>query len=258
MDKLRVIFAFVQLVAFALTLAYAIVTRNEPRGRFPVYKPKMMYSNGTRTHFMEEYGAWDLRWLVMVFFLLSCVGQTVVIWLDDWVAISARYIEYSLSASVMLVAIALTCGIADVYTLVVLAACMFATNMLGLGAHIALGVREKEGAWTLFVAGSVVLAAAYGMVFWSFMVAIDAAPDFTLKPLIKAIVASQMALFCCFAAVQLLQLAYDLSAATAARAYDVLSVVCKLLLGLLIMIPVLNNQWNETQAVNGTFVKAPM
>ena len=82
----------------------------------------------------------DVRYLIFSFFLLSCLFQV----LDGWSGTYStqtegprllRFVEYSFSASVMLLAIALQMGIVEVYTLSCMFALLFATNILGLIAE---------------------------------------------------------------------------------------------------------------------------
>ena len=87
-----------------------------------------------------EVGTVDLRYLLAAFFLMSCLFQLA----DGLVGTYStnpkgprllRFVEYSFSASVMVMAISLEMGIFDLYTLVCILALIFATNILGLIAE---------------------------------------------------------------------------------------------------------------------------
>jgi Heliorhodopsin len=114
------------------------------------YLPAVCFSairNGSRPHFhVEPEAAVEsedyITALVVTFFLLSAAFQYAQSWNKD--AYSARvksndvnilrYIEYSLSASVMMILIACIVGVYDVFTHILIFTCTFLCMMLGLVA----------------------------------------------------------------------------------------------------------------------------
>lgn len=97
----------------------------------------------------EPQAVWDrkeyLRVLVLAFFMLSFVFQSYHVvfpakykqLLQDNGVQVVRYCEYSLSASVMLVAICVNVFLSDFYTHVMVFVCSFLCMQLGLGADLA-------------------------------------------------------------------------------------------------------------------------
>jgi len=90
----------------------------------------------------------DLRYLIFAFFLLSCLFQALDGWWGTYTANSAgprllRFVEYSFSASIMILAIALEMGIVEIYTLCCMFALIFATNILGLIAEGLVFIAEN-------------------------------------------------------------------------------------------------------------------
>jgi len=82
----------------------------------------------------------SLHWLVVSFFLLSCLFQWVAATMPRDILPNhvVRFVEYSFSASVMIVAIALQLGIVSAQSILLLAALTWTTMMIGLVAEILL------------------------------------------------------------------------------------------------------------------------
>jgi hypothetical protein len=75
----------------------------------------------------------SLHWLVVSFFLLSALFQTLTAVIHGAISPpTIRFVEYSFSAAVMIVAIALQIGIMHTHTLLLLATVTWATMLCGL------------------------------------------------------------------------------------------------------------------------------
>jgi hypothetical protein len=140
-----------------------------PTGSLSLHKPNGLRVDGTndfyrflddavalRTHF--DAGYLDVRYLIFSFFLLSCLFQAVeALFLSPEYQGPRllRFVEYSISSSVMILAIAIQVGLTDIYILVCIFTLMFATNLLGLVAELLCFLAEtSQGAlsiwlWTL-------------------------------------------------------------------------------------------------------------
>lgn len=271
----RVSIAALQFAALISVASYYGATKGQTNGQFSIYKARIvvnqtaMYTNDnidlravdtSRRTVLSHYATPDLRVVVMLFFLFSFMGQVSVLYYLDGLgdlsaSISSRYVEYAVSASTMYVAIGIACGISDLYTLWHLALAMFSTNVIGLAVHLLMRANAQR-AWVvpLHLASWLVCAGSYATVLWSFVDAIDPL-DFGAKDFVKGIVFSQMVLFCCFGLVQIYDVVQVLGTLKdpndanhlwwVATLYDVFSVVAKLLLGALIMVPVGRNQWGK-------------
>jgi len=235
--------------------------------RFGVVKPVIGYDrNSSSISFtFKDEGYYDVVNLIMWFFLLSALFQSVAVSLSwRWL----RFIEYSLSASAMIICIALEAGVRDLYTLRCIAVLMWITQLLGLMAeyisHLSLRVREGiEWHWTLpHVAAWVTCIAAYAPALDAFIENQDKAPDF-----VRWMIYLELLLFMSFGAVQLYGLtrksmleavvvyvechthghlvegadtaALDSIDTTCEYAYTTLSLVAKTLLGWIILSPIL-------------------
>jgi hypothetical protein len=172
---------------------------------FDVFKTVIVF-NKTNSHRISfesrKDGSFDVVNLIMWFFLMSALFQSAAASLNwRWL----RFVEYSLSATVMLVCIALEAGVRDVYTLRCMAVLMWTTQLLGLMAEAAcslsLRLRDStlEWRWVLPHATAwVTCIAAYAPALDAFLENQDKAPDF-----VKWIVYLELLLFMSFGAVQL-------------------------------------------------------
>ena len=82
-----------------------------------------------------EVGFIDVRYLICAFFLLSFLFQMLQV---AGASGQLRFVEYSFSASLMILAMAVQVGLTEVYLLCCMFALIYATNMLGLMAEIML------------------------------------------------------------------------------------------------------------------------
>jgi len=85
-------------------------------------------------------GSIDIRCLICLFFAFSFIFQALDIGFETYTTKNVsprllRFVEYSISASIMIMAIALQVTIIEVYTLCFMFILIFATNILGLFAE---------------------------------------------------------------------------------------------------------------------------
>ena len=184
-------------------------TKPTPFGgvQFSVVKQVIGFDRNTSSvsFVTKDEGYYDVVNLIVCFFFLSAMFQSAAVSLDwRWL----RFIEYSFSASIMLVCIALEAGVRDLYTLRCMAALMWITQLLGLMAefisHLSLRVREGiEWHWAFpHTAAWVTCLAAYAPAIDAFIENQDKAPDF-----VRWMVYLELLLFMSFGAVQLYGLA---------------------------------------------------
>ena len=203
--------------------------------------------NGTMEILDESYIVWkdfSLNWAIFTFHLLSFVFQLLVLIPaydyqnmvekrgQNWM----RFLEYSISASIMLVCIALTTGVRDFVTLLIICILNITTQALG-----AFNERTKDTTTRtrLFSLAWVCCISAYAIIFWYFGVAVDRS-DTDVPEFVFGIVIGQFILFNLFGLVQLIQLygrdwaCIGIIATESELAYCILSLVAKTLLGWLI------------------------
>ena len=184
-------------------------TKPTPFGgvQFSVVKQVIGFDRNTSSisFVTKDEGYYDVVNLIVCFFFLSAMFQSAAVSLDwRWL----RFVEYSFSASIMLVCIALEAGVRDLYTLRCMAVLMWITQLLGLMAefisHLSLRVREGiEWHWVFpHTASWVTCLAAYAPAIDAFIENQDKAPDF-----VRWMVYLELLLFMSFGAVQLYGLA---------------------------------------------------
>jgi hypothetical protein len=171
---------------------------------FEVFRPKFTYNDSVLEMTSEPMGNVDVVNVITGFFMLSALFQSASAGLGwRWL----RFIEYSFSASAMLVAIAVETGVRDVYTLRCMVALMWVTQLLGLMAEKVSELRlvvvdRGDGLdwYWLFphAVAWVTCIAAYAPALSSFADNQDKAPDF-----VKWIVYLELLLFMSFGLVQL-------------------------------------------------------
>jgi hypothetical protein len=211
----------------------------------------------------------SLHWLVVIFFLISGSFQMLTAVVNGYVSSpTIRFIEYSWSASVMIVAIALQLGIMHVHTLILLAALVWATMMCGLACEktratwkkldniMKIAESKKNDAqsalieqkdeiklkgeltnviWLTHTIGWAMLSVTFFVLLSTFhgsqksCDSPDAAPNF-----VWAIVYGELFMFAFFGFVQMLQIFDVLNEEMADMAYIVLSFTSKTLLGWLV------------------------
>lgn len=115
--------------------------------------------------------------LIIVFLLLSAIAHTIIVtvyrkrYLDDLKRgiNRARWIEYSLSASIMMVAIALLVGIYDLSSLIMIFGLVAVMNLLGLVMEIHNQTTKKVN-WISFIVGciaGIIPWIVVGLYFWA-------------------------------------------------------------------------------------------
>lgn len=195
----------------------------------------------------------DLGWLVISFHLLSFGFQFAAALTDFTGPIIGyqysemvknnrnplRFIEYSFSASVMLIAIALLNGVTDINTITSIAVLTSSCQLCGLVVEY---VEDKSIKLTLHFTGWLQFCWAYGLIGHAFFRSISASkesgatgpPDF-----VYIIVIALFLLYACFGFVQLVEVTCGLNPFTKEKSYVLLSLTAKLLLGWMIFSNVL-------------------
>ena len=210
----------------------------------------------------------SLTWLIAIFFFLSFAFQMAAYFPQLYAYEELlrrgrhplRFIEYSLSSPLMLVAIALLCGIFEQYALIGIFLAMFSCNILGLLAEHLASMKPKEKTdeedrllrsldnraqqehltvtWIAHVAGWLCVIGAWLPILVAFSVSnsegTESAPDF-----VYVIIATMFILFNTFGINQLLELSGVYGHETAELVYIMLSLTSKSLLGWLIFANVL-------------------
>ena len=123
---------------FALTRQ--VSTWVSPDATNGVARPSMV-GNFSVVETTIDSGSFDVRYAVLCFFVLAfadhaCAALSQTIWNIESVSSQLRYCEYSISASVMSMCIAVESGISDLYTLITIFVLIFATQIMGLLADI--------------------------------------------------------------------------------------------------------------------------
>ena len=226
-------------------------------GRLPVYTPVKRYSvigNSTVTFFeLRTAFTADIPLSIALFFVLSATFQAFGVFGfgDDALSrLRLRYAEYSVSAGLMLMDIALEVGIQDTYTLFLMFFFMFSCNMMGMLADF-LYAYSEDAPWFALVhaVGWVDLVVPYTMVLVQFFHTVSengsAPPGF-----VYAIVICMALLFAVFGLVQIYDLAtrpvyeadkdFEPHVEYVGQLYDVLSLTAKSLLAWLVMGPLLS------------------
>jgi len=168
-----------------------------------------------------ESGSVDVRYIIASFFALSCAFQILGgYFYAGKIGARLRFVEYSFSASIMIVAIGVESGIRDLYTITMMFVLIWVTQMLGLLAESLSEFSERSemlreepligifGAWCWLVphvAGWATCVAAYAPIIDNFHESNKAsatkAPGF-----VNVVIYLQFALFSCFGIVQLYSL----------------------------------------------------
>lgn len=204
------------LAHFAQTIAVIVLMRNSERllagsSRLPVFRTARTFTPDAPpdtgpTYKLEQIGHFDIGWAIMVFFFLSGLFQTIGLTFDTYTedlrnAIQLRYLEYTLSAAVMMGCIALESGIHDIWALVSIMFLISATNLLGMLADYAVDQKFYDASivWYAHWIAWLCLIIAYSCVWAAF--AYNAAV-YTPPAFVYAIVIVMFALFSCFGVVQ--------------------------------------------------------
>ena len=199
----------------------------------------------------------SIAWGVISFFLLSFFFQSINIcrkeYKDDKTN-PLRFIEYSISASIMLVLIALVNGIFDQSIIILIAVSCTACQLCGLVAEQLLNLHKKYKeqdeelsnnlkvlAWISHLIGWLLIITAYAIIFRYYDVS-NRNSDGQAPEFVTVIVISIFILFSSFGVVQLLQMTIpELEYDTAELVYVCLSLTAKTVLGWIIYANVLVN-----------------
>ena len=202
----------------------------------------------------ECYGI-NLGWLIISFHLLSfvfqflagitdCIGPIFGYQYSQMIKDSKnplRFIEYSFSASIMLISIALLNGVTDINLITSIAVLTSACQLCGLAVEY---VKELSIKWLLHLTGWLQFCWAYGIIGHAFFRSIKASTDNdTPGPpeFVYIIVIVLFLLYSSFGFVQLLELIYhnNCNPFKKEKAYVILSLTAKLVLGWMIFSNVL-------------------
>ena len=196
----------------------------------------------------------NLGWLIISFHLLSFFFQSLASISDIFPLFDyqyskmiednknpLRFIEYSFSASIMLISIALLNGVTDINLITSIAVLTSACQLCGLAVEY---VNELKIKWLLHLTGWLQFFWAYGIIGHAFFKSIEAAkenstpgpPDF-----VYIIVIALFLLYASFGFVQLYELINfnNFNPFKKEKAYIILSLTAKLLLGWMIFSNVL-------------------
>ena len=147
----------------------------------------------------------NYAWLVASFLFMSAVAHALIVTVYRKKYISdlklginrARWIEYSISASTMMVAIALISGMQDLASLLMIFALVAGMNLMGLVMEV-VNAGKKEVSWLSFIIGcgaGIVPWIAFGIYVW----AANAYSLYGVPGFVYGIYASIFIFFNCFA-----------------------------------------------------------
>lgn len=190
------------------------------------------------------YGV-DLGWLIISFHLLSFAFQSLAAvtnfvgpifgyrYIDMVISNKnpLRFIEYSFSASVMLIAIALLNGVTDINLITSIAVLTSACQLCGLAVEY---TEIKKIKWLLHLTGWLQFCWAYGIIGHAFFKSIDSTEGTSPPSFVYAIVIVLFLLYSSFGFVQLLELIFNINPSTKEKSYVILSLTAKLFLGWMI------------------------
>ncbi len=200
----------------------------------------------------------DLGWLVISFHLLSFIFQLMAALTDITGPILGyqysqmvkdnknplRFIEYSFSASVMLIAIALLNGVTDINTITSIAVLTSSCQLCGLVVEFLESQRLKL---VLHFTGWLQFCWAYGIIGHAFFKSISASKDLGAEgppDFVYIIVIVLFLLYASFGLVQLVEVIFGINAYRKEKSYVILSLTAKLVLGWMIFgnVLILNNR----------------
>lgn len=168
-------------------------------------------------------GGLDLGWLIISFHLLSFFFQALAGITDffpikigdfeykykDMIEVGGtnplRFIEYSISASIMLICIAFLNGVTDINLIAAIAVLTACCQLCGLVVEF-MTDQQLFWQWALHFVGWIQFLCAYGIISHAFFKSIDAVPGVRPPDFVYVIVFLLFALYACFGAVQLVEL----------------------------------------------------
>jgi len=120
---------------------------------------------------------------------------------NNWV----RWLEYSVTATLMIVAIALLSGVSELDALILIAVCSSGTMLLGDTTERALIAGSKSAAVSATITGWILLIGAFSVIIRCFFRSINREDPDTPEPpaIVQYIVFVMFGLFSCFGGIQL-------------------------------------------------------
>ena len=157
----------------------------------------------------------DIKIIIAFFFLLAAADHWLVWTVLPWwfqlplaeTGAYARMIEYSVSASLMAVAIAIETGIRDLTSLSGIFFLMWCCMIFGLLAEYLIQDNNPKWAWVAHVAGWIPFLAGYWPILYAYFAA-NAISDSQAPLFVTGIVFAELITFVTFGVVQLLYLRY--------------------------------------------------
>lgn len=195
-------------------------------------------------------GMWHIETLVVLFHLPAVLSHLyAVLWSHSYMRqlnegrVPHRWLEYSVSASIMMVAILLLTGITDIWTLLLAFTACAATQAMGYA-----GEREPRS-WLFFAIGSFLMIPLWVLVYYNFY---DSLANASSSPptFVYYIIWSLFLLFMGFALVNALQRTGYFTPYSAERWYMLLSLTAKSALAWQIFFGALSREQNKVEAWN--------
>lgn len=200
-------FFAIQIVAMSFIAKYDV--------KFPITVNYLKFDLATKTLVSQSKTVYDLPlvWPILAFLAMSMVAHLIIttIWYRGYKKDlqkgmnRARWIEYSFSASTMIVAIALLSGIYDLASLIMLFALIMVMNLLGMIMEIHNQTTEKTK-WISYNVGwiaGIVPWIAIAIYFWAS--AANASGDAKIPVFVYWIYVTIFLFFNCFAINMFLQ-----------------------------------------------------
>lgn len=245
----------------AVVLASLLLSREWQDVLFPTYitvpkwDPPLLAASVPGTEFRDTVialgppqdsglGSLSVGWSIFTFFVMSFLFELAeflcVLFGEITAAYTLRWVEYSVSASVVLMVVAMQVGFWDARGIVGLAGLSATCMFCGLIGELALNSAPHPNiavAAVSWAAGFVAVANAWAQIWWTFAEAYTSeTPDFVI-----AIVVVECFFWLCFAAVQLVQIIRGLSSQSVVIWYSGLSVLSKSVLGWVVVSQVIAN-----------------
>jgi len=142
-DFLNFAAAFLHGVQTIVTIALISWLNTQPHGgalfgggSFSVVRVVPVWHENFIESVVTDSGSIDVRYVMIAFFGISTIMQGLAGLLGGGWMTYMRFFEYSISASIMMMAIALEAGVRDLYTLECMFILIWATQLLGLMAEL--------------------------------------------------------------------------------------------------------------------------
>lgn len=195
----------------------------------------------------------NLIWMIAVFLFLAGFDHGYVAWKAyrsptpgeiEKTGSRARLVEYSVSGSLVAVAIAIEAGIRDVYALTGLFSSMWSCMIFGLLAEVLAELNSSTWTWYAHLAGWVPFGLSYGLILASFIIA-NMNSDKQAPSFVYGIVVGEFLIFFTFGIMQTYYLWFRTPSARyqSEIGFLILSFVAKTMLAWLVLGPVLTNNF---------------